>query len=254
MKPRRLRWRGVGQQRALLLELQRQLESWLQGWSVDPALLSLRFVELHSEVATDRRWMQARGRSGSVWLGAPASMLEALGGLLAKSSTQDSLGLGTRVGERALRALLTQCVGGAATDVEILSDSIPASEEMQARFGGFRFLLEGEGFAATLIIDSELCDHWVPAKKPTMAPLAARDSALGDESVLLEVRLELGQASLADTHGLQVGDVLVSSTSLDSSFQLTHPDARAIAVGRLFRLGSQRALQINAASPTRKTS
>ena len=254
MKPRRLRWRGVGQQRALLLELQRQLSSWLQGWSVDPELLSIRFVEAQSAFSTDRRWMQARGKNGSAWLGAPVAMLDGLGGLLAKASAQDSLALGSRLGERALRALLTQWLGGPAADLELIADSAPGSEELQARFGGFRFVLEGQGFSATVIVDSELCDFWVPGKKPAMPALAARDSALGGEAVVLEVRLELGETSLADTHGLQVGDVLVSGTPLDSNFQLTHPDSRPIAIGRLFRVGTQRALQINSASPTRKTS
>lgn len=253
MNPRRLRWRGASHQRALLLELQRQLGIWLQGWSVDAELLSLRLAEPQSVAAAEKRWLQVRRKSGSAWLGSPVSMLEGLGGLLAKASPQDGLGLGSRLGERALRALMTQLVGGPAADVEIIADSTPAPEEMQARFGGFRFLLEGNGFAATLIVDSELCDHWVPAKLPAMPALAARDSALGREDVLLEVRLELGQTSLADTHGLQVGDVLVSSTPLDSSFQLTHPDSRPIAIGRLFKLGTQRALQINAAPTKRAT-
>jgi hypothetical protein len=254
MKHRRLRWRGVGQQRALLLELQKQLGSWLQGWSVDPELLSLKFVEAQSGLSADRRWMQARGKNGSVWLGAPASMLDGFGGLLAKASPQDSLGLGSRLGERALRALLTQWLGGPAADLEIIADSAPGSEELQARFGGFRFVLEGQGFSSTVIVDSELCDFWVPGQKPVMPALAARDSVLGSENVTLDVRLDLGETSLADTHGLQVGDVLVSSTPLDSNFQLTHPDSRPIAIGRLFRLGAQRALQINSATPSRKTS
>jgi hypothetical protein len=254
MNHRRLRWRGAGQQRALLLELQKQLNAWLQGWSVDPELLSLKLVDAHSTLSSDRRWTHAKGSNGSAWLGAPVAMLEGFGGLLAKASSQDSLGLGSRVGERALRALLAQWLGGPSTDIVIVSDSAPGSEEMQARFGGFRFSLEGEGFSGTLIIDSELCDHWVPMKRPTMSALAARESALGHEEVVLQVTLDLGELSLADTHGLQVGDVLVSSTPLDSNFMLTHPDARQIAIGRLFRQGSQRALQINAANPMRKPS
>jgi hypothetical protein len=254
MNPRRLRWRGAGQQRALLVELQKQLDLWLQGWSVDPLLLNLKLAEPHFAVSSDRRWMQARGKTGSAWFGAPAAMLDAMGGLLGNASTQDTLGLGSRVGARALRALLIHWVGAPAADVEIIEDSIPGSEEMQARFGGFRFVLEGGGFSATLIVDSELCDRWVPAKKTAMPALLARGAALGSEQVSLNVTLDLGTTSLADTHGLRVGDVLVSTTSIDSIFQITHPDQRPIAIGRLYRLGAQRALQIEAATSTSKIS
>src|SRR5207342_3239143 len=112
-------------------------------------------------------------------------------------------------------------------------------------FVGCEFSLAGADFDARVIVDSDLCEHWLPSQRPALSPLVARETALAGEQVRLEVILDLGQASLADTHGLQVGDVLVSSTAIDSMFQLNHPDSRRLVNASLFRQGSQRALQID---------
>jgi len=253
MEARRLRWRGASQHRSLLLELRRQLGDWLRAWSVDPELLSLQLGGPSAGLAADDlRWLCARGKTGTVWLGLPRSELSELGARLARVAPNDTLGLGPRLGERALRALLAQWLGGTSVEANALATESPSSDELESRFGGVQFRLKADDFGATVLIDSALCDHLAPVERKAMSALARRESALGHEAIVLDVTLPLGQASLADTHGLQVGDVLVSSTPLTSNFNLSHPDARALALGRLFRLGAQRALQLDTPTPKRQ--
>jgi hypothetical protein len=254
MKARRLRWQGASRQQALADRLRGELNAWLEGWSVDPALLTLKTVDAQaSRPALGGRWLRASGKVGSLLIGARASMFDGFGGMIAKSAPDDTLGLGRRVGERALRALLAQLAGVAANQLELQEAATPGIEELDPRFVGCEFSLDGPDFEARLIIDSDLCEHWLPSQRPLLKPLIARESALAGEQVRLDVVLDLGQASLADAHGLQVGDVLVSSTAVSSLFQLTSPDSRQLVNARLFRHGAKRAVQIDSVISPRKT-
>src|SRR5579862_452210 len=119
MKAKRLRWHGAIRQQALVNWLRLELVTWLEGWSVDPTLLSLRLADASMPYPSEWRWTRATSRNGSLVLGADAATLDGLGGILAQAAPNDSLGLGRRVGARALRALLTQCVGGTANLIDI---------------------------------------------------------------------------------------------------------------------------------------
>ena len=254
MKVRRLRWQGASRQRALADRLRSELNAWLEGWSADPALLSLKLADANTtRPAVGARWLRASGKPGALLIGARAAMFDGFGGLIAKAAADDTLGLGRRVGERALRALLAQFAGVTPNQLELQETTTPSGEELDARFIGCELLIEGRDFEARLIIDSELCEFWLPSKRPTLPALGARESALANEQVRLDVILDLGQASLADTHGLQVGDVLISSTPISSAFKIVHPDLRPLANALLFRRGTQRAVQIESAIPSRKT-
>jgi len=254
MKARRLRWQGVSRQRALVDRLRQELDTWLEGWSVDPALLALKLVDAPApRPAMGGRWLRASGKTGALLIGARVSMFDGLGGMIAQSAHEDTLGLGKRIGERALRALLAQFVGVPANQLDVQETPTPSGDDLDPRFIGGELVIEGTGFEARLIIDSALCEHWVPSKHPSSKPLALRETALAGEPVRLEVILDLGQASLADTHGLQVGDVLVSATSLASTFQLVQPNARPLANARLFYRGDRRALQLDSVISSSKT-
>ena len=252
---RRLRWQSARRRQALTSLLQQDLKAWLEGWSVKPQLLSLRLVDaaVDGEPDAEWRWWQASGKSGSLWFGARASQLDGLGGLLAGAVTRDSLGLGTRIGERALRALLLQLAGGSGNDVTMQVDELPKTMERDPRYGGCNFHLEGQGVEAWLVLDHDICEFRLPTPKPAAMSLAPLAVAVGSERVRLDVILDLGQASLAETQGLQVGDVLVSSTSLDSLFQLAQNDHRPLAGVRLFRREGLRALQVDSLIPKRAT-
>lgn len=254
MKVRRLRWQGASRQQALAERLRQELTTWLQGWSVDPALLSLKTVDANTpRPAIGGRWLRATGTTGTLVIGSRAAMFDGFGGLIAKAEHEDTLELGRRIGTRALRALLAQFVGTTPNQLELQETTAPNGEDLDPRFVGCEFLLSGAEFEARLIADNELCEHWLPSKRLPSKPLVAREAALADEPVRLDVILDLGQASLADTHGLQVGDVLVSSTALDSLFQLAHPDTRRLANARLVRRGDQRALHLDSVISPRKT-
>jgi hypothetical protein len=251
---RRLRWHGRIRQQALESRLQLELGTWLEGWSVDPALLSLRLVDETLTLPPDWRWTRATSRNGSVMLGAQGTQLDALGGLLAEAAPVDPMNLGRRVGERALRALLTQFAGGAAGVIETEGVDAPTAENLDPRFGCCVFALQGKGFDARFIVDNGLFEHWVPPHRPELPAVAPRETALSREHVLLDVILDFGGATLADAQHLQVGDVLVSSTPIDSLFHLVLPDSRRLIAANLVRRGDRRAVQIDASSTTRKGS
>ena len=246
MHYRRLRWHGRERQEALFSRLQSGLDRWLDAWSVEPACLDLQPVAADAcKPAAPIKWLRADAKKCVLYFGAPAMHLEGLGGLLAKASADDILHLGRRVGDRALKALMAQWLDTAVTELGVSEVSAPANDIFKGNFGYVFFTLKGAGFAAHVVFDPDAVDGLVPAKNTMAEPLAARDSVLGKEKIELNVMLDLGAAKLEDTLGLQVGDVLLSGTSIHSVFHLTHPDARHLADVRLVRKGRQRAIQID---------
>ena len=135
MKAQRLRWHGASRQQALANWLRLELGTWLEGWSVDPALLTLRLADTRSSAPLGWRWLRATSKAGSIQFGAHATVIDALGGLLAKAAHEDAMGLGRRVGMRALRALLTQFVGGTANLIDIQDVDAPSADSQDLRFG-----------------------------------------------------------------------------------------------------------------------
>ena len=253
MRARRLRWHGPQRQTALADSLRSELWTWLEGWSVDPALLTLRVSGSGVPDAAAWGWTHATSRAGSVKFGAPEAVLDAFGGYLAGAAHADGLGLGRRIGGRALRALATQFAGGAGNLIEIHEASTPTAEDQEQRFGGCGLVLQGSGFEIRVFVDNDLFEYWVPPQRTILQPLSPRDDALGAECVDLDVVLDLGAAKLADAHQLRVGDVLVSNMSIDSVFHIALPDTRRLVTANLVRTGLRRALQIETTSPRKAT-
>ncbi|MGH8050437.1 MAG: hypothetical protein ACREPB_07255 [Arenimonas sp.] len=243
---RRLRWHSCGRQEALFSRLDHELNRWLGAWSVEPACLSLQSIAAGiGKPAAPLKWLRVNSSKGVFYFGAPEVHLESLGGLLAKASTDDILHLGRRVGDRALKALFSQWMGVAILDIDFEEVPAPSNHISDARFGYAIFSLKGSGFLAYAVLDADLVDSLVPSTPLSLEPLASRDTAFGNEKIELNVVLDLGTSKLADTLGLQVGDVLLSNTSIDSVFQLTHPDMRHLANVRLVRKELQRAVQVD---------
>ncbi len=243
---RRLRWHSRRRHEALFERLNLELKRWLDAWSVEPEYLVLQpLVAGAYKPAAPLKWLQLNTEKGVLRVGAPAIHLESLGGLLSKASMDDVLQLGRRIGDRALKALLAQWAAVNVLDLDIQEGSPPSDEVFHSRFGHKLFSLRGTGFSAYIILDADLVDSLVSGKPISLEPLASRDTAFGNEKIELNVSLDLGATKLADTIGLQVGDVLLSNTSIDSVFQLTHPDMRHIANVRLVRKGLQRAVQVD---------
>lgn len=246
MHHRRLRWHSRRRQEALLTRLDNELNRWLDAWSVEPACLSLQPMAADAyKPATPITWLRFNASNGVMYFGAPASHIEGLGGLLAKASNDDILHLGRRVGDRALKALASQWLDAGVPDLEVEEISAPSKEIFDSRFGAAFFSLKGSGFQAYVVFDSEVVDKLVPITVGNLEPLSARDSQLGNEKIELNVMLDLGAATLADTLGLRIGDVLLSGTSINSTFQLIHPDMRRLADVRLARKGMLRAIQVD---------
>lgn len=243
---RRLRWHSRRRQEALFSRLDLELKRWLDAWSVESECLTLQPLEADAyKPAAPLKWLRVNTDKGVLSLGAPEVHLESLGGLLAKANMDDVLHLGRRIGDRALKALFAQWMSVAVLDLDIQEGTSPSNEVFHPRFGYKIFSLKGLGFSAYLILDPDLIDSLVPGIVNSLGPLVSRDGSFGNEKIQLNVLLDLGATTLADTIGLQVGDVLLSNTSIDSVFQLTHPDMRHLANVRLVRKGLQRAVQVD---------
>lgn len=243
MSATRLRWQGRQRRQQLLDKLRGELAAWLAHWSVDPTLLSLSLLE-------DAAWPQASGwgwrAANGLRVGASAVDLDRLGALLARASADDALHLGRRVGARAWNALLAQFAIAGKAELVWSEAEAPSSRERETRWGGTAFVLAGSGFAAVLWVEAELGERWLPSPAVASPRVRARESALGGEPVSLQVVLDLGAATLADTQALRVGDVLVSNAPLHRAFQLRGAGARPLATAHLYRNGERRCIQLDA--------
>jgi hypothetical protein len=247
MQFRRLRWHSRRRQDVLFERLDRELQRWLGAWSVEPNWLNLNPISLDMyKTATPLKWLRVSSEKGELLMGAPETQLNNLGGMLAKASSDDVLHLGKRIGDRALKALASSWHGVAVTALDIETCKPPSNEIFLPQFGYSAFSLKGSGFSAFLIFDANLIDSLVPSTSSDYASLESRESALVNETIMLNVSLSLGDTTLADTVGMQVGDVLMSSTSIHSIFNLVHPGQRHLANVRLVRNGNQQAVLIDA--------
>lgn len=246
MRPMRIRWLGPARRRKLLDALQTQVRLWSEEWSVAPDGFKIEPVDSDSlPSAAGWHWRVAACPTGALHLGVRPHMLNALGGLLAHASVEDRLGLGRKVGESALQSLAARLVGDGS--VGLVVGEMPSLKMSQARFGGLYVNFVGRGFDALLWLDSGLCDVLCPKPSSGQAPLDRKEAALGQEKMTLDVVIDLGSATVNDTSGLRVGEVLVSRTSLKNLFHLVTPDGKRIARGSPCRNGTSLALQIETA-------
>jgi hypothetical protein len=243
---RRLRWHSRRRQETLCARIDQDLQRWLNAWSVEPNWLSVQSISVEMyKTAAPLTWLRVSSAKGVLLIGVAEKQLNNLGGLLAKASSDDVLHLGKRIGDRALKALAGYWHGVAAIDLNVESCKSPSNEIFLSQFGYGVFSLKGAGFSAFMVFDADLIDSLVPPISSILPPLELRESVLGNERITLNVSLDLGDTTLADTIGMQVGDVLVSSTSIHSMFGLVHPDQRHLAGVRLVRNGNQQAVLID---------
>lgn len=246
MRFRRLRWHSRRRQDALFSMLETELNRWLDAWSVESECLILRQLEADAyRPVAPLKWLRVSADNGVLCLGAPELHFESLGGILAKANMDDALHIGRRIGDRAIKALFAQWIKVSTLNLDVQEGTSPSDEVFHPRFGHMLFSLKGAGFSGYLILDPDLVDNLVPGAECILEPLTSRASSFGSEKIELNVSLDLGATTLSDTIGLQVGDVLLSTTSIDSPFQLTHTDMRQLANVRLVRKQSKRAVQID---------
>lgn len=246
MRPKRIRWLSTERRRQLLVVLQQHVRQWSEEWSVAPDGFSIELMESdHVWDITSWRWGSAVCPTGTLYFGAPREALGALGGLLAQASVGNDLGLGQRIAERSIQALIGRLMGDVSAC--LWPGDPPSAKEREKRFGGLSVRLRGVGFNAALWLDSQVCEFLCPAPVQTLGPLLRVESALGSETVTLDVVVDFGPATIGDTRGLRVGEVLVSRTPLDGLFKLTAPDGKPVARASLFRSGASRAVRIESA-------
>lgn len=243
MRTPKIRWLGPERRRQLLEKLQGQVDLWSDEWSVSPGKFSFELLDSeYIDEASGWHWYVADCPSGTLHFGAPPEMLDLLGGVLAQIADRGSSGFGRRVAERALQSLAARLTGSAST--RLLSGDMPSERERLARFGGLCGKLSGRDVEAILWLDSALCDVISPPQSRVRTPLQRRESSLGSEQISLDVVVDFGSATVADTRGLRIGEVLVSRTPLESQFHLVTPAGKSVGRGNPCRSGGSRALQI----------
>jgi hypothetical protein len=253
MSVRRLHWQGTTRERALRARLDAALDAWRSAWCVQPERWTISPAEHTTDAPPSAlRWYRADGRTGTLWFGATGTSLDTLGARLADASGDDGYGIGERVGERAVRALLLQWLGGAANAGDVARAEAPRAEDLDPRFGACHWRIAVGGTEWNVIADDALCAHLAPEASVAPTALTHRISAVAGERVALPVVFDFGPATLAEAHGLQVGDVLVSGARLDTDFQLANDDGRNLAAVRLHRTGAQLAVQVRAPNSDRK--
>jgi hypothetical protein len=246
MRARRLHWQGSTRERRLRERLDSILAGWVEAWGAEPARVAPTPARADlGPLPRDLRWLRATGKTGALWLGATEAGFDALGGRLAAADPADELGLGRRVGERALRDLMAQWLGLATAEIE--PALVPSTQDLDPRHGGLRWRVTVGDLDWRVFADDALCAQWLPESPPAVAALAARSACVAAERITLDLMLDFGTATLAETHGLQVGDVLVSGTRLDALFGLATPAGRRLAGARLHQHGDRRAIQVRAA-------
>lgn len=246
MRPRRIRWLSTDRRHQLLSVLQQHVRKWSEEWSVAPDGFSIELMESdHVWEITSWCWGAAVCRTGTLYFGAPKASLGALGGLLAQASIGDDLGLGQRVAERSIQALVSRLM--ADPSACLWPGDPPTAKEREKRFGGLSVRLRGVGFNAAIWLDSQVCESLCPTPAQDLGPLQRIESALRTEAITLDVVVDFGPATIAETQGLQVGEVLVSRTPLQGLFKLTAPDGTHVARASLFRAGASRAVRIESA-------
>ena len=246
MRPTRIRWLSTERRRQLLEALQRHVRQWSEEWSVAPDGFAIELLDSdHVWDITSWRWGAAVCPTGTLFFGAPWEALGSLGGLLAQAAAENDLGLGRRVAERSIQSLIGRLMGDASAC--LWPGDPPSPKEREKRFGGLGVRLRGLGFNAALWLDGQVCEFLCPVPDQERAPLDRVESALGSEAVTLDVVLDFGPATVGDTRGLRVGEVLVSRTPLEGLFKLTASDGSQVARASLFRSGASRAVRIESA-------
>lgn len=248
MRSTRIRWLSTDRRHQLLAVLQQHARQWSEEWSVAPDGFSIELMESdHVWEIASWYWGAAVCPTGTLYLGMPRESLATLGALLAQASVGRELGLGQRIAERAIQSLARRLLSDASTCLWP-SDS-PSAKEREKRFGGLGVRLRGAGFNAFLWLDGQVCEFLCPTSTPVqeLGALHRFDAALGSEPITLNVTVDFGPATIADTRGLEVGEVLVSQTPLQGLFKLTAPDGCEVARASLYRIGGRRVVRIESA-------
>lgn len=244
MGTERLRWRSERQQVRLLAALCRPLEQWHQEWSTRGQVLVLEPCTAEEIEAIHGEWLAAASAEGSAWLCSPLGAYECLGANLLGVTGPDSLGLASAIGLRASRSLVAACGGKPAG---VVAGQAPSAHVRSTRFGGTCLRLHGEDLSMVLVLDGALVDRWLETTPGVGAALRSREDALASATVGVRVALSLGESRLDAARGLHVGDVLVSSTSLNTPFELLVGDSAALALGSLCQHQQHRALKLEGA-------
>lgn len=96
-----------------------------------------------------------------------------------------------------------------------------------------------------LLLPPAVVDALVPRNAPAQAvQLESAGTLVGDQSVALEISLDLGQLTLEDLRDLQPGDCVATNVPLDASFRVQLNGKTPIARCRLGRVAEHRAVII----------
>lgn len=242
---------GRKKQDGLIAKFEADLGCWSSDWSAPGNILQILNAEDAPTFQSDLEWIRISAADRALTLGMDAGFRERFGILLAGASSGCNSGIAARVGNRAILAL---CAAWLDEDIkrikcEIITRVNPAL--LDARYGNVALVLTSAGVELQVICHLQLIDYYFPKTAPSVLQLIKPLMAASEESVPMQVMIDLGSVPLAMAVDLKVGDVLVSGTCIDSDMTLTtFFGGERLAAVSLHRKDSIRTIQILASERT----
>lgn len=232
----RFGWIGATRRAALIKAVERAVIAWSKDWAVGTRVWTSVTAEGDAPTSV------FRSPQGHLALAASRPLASFLTGI---DEGERAGTLDVHIEKEALRTLDVQLEGVSATAlVEVAIDALPASMT-RAELGSSRIRLRSEDFFLDVWLDRALADRLAPAAGSRTEALVPRTSALDGATVSLRTELDLGTIALASIRHLRPGDVIATSTPLDSHFDLVEFEkGTPLFAASLGAKGTHRAVRI----------
>lgn len=242
-------WLSARRQLRLVTGVQHHLDRWLADWSLRAASCSVDIEPADSP----QGWNLGLSR-GEAILGLAVSndVLARLGAHLAMVDDSADTLLARDLGMEAMRDLGARLLS--TEDSGQLRQLEPASLDgrtFAASFGAAVLGIAIDGIEVRVALNRQAVDGLSPAEPiTTPSALTAREAALANNEVDLDLVLPLGDFNLEEVLGLACGDVLVSEMPLDTAFDFTAGGQSLGLRCRLARVGETKAAFVEACEVT----
>ena len=232
----RFGWIGTTRRAALIKAVERAVTAWSKDWAVGTRVWASVTVE------GDGPTSAFRSPDGHLALATSRPVASFLTGI---DEGERAGALDVHIVKEALHALDIQLEGGIAPAlVEVAIDALSASMT-RAELGASRIRLQSGDFFLDMWLDRALADRLAPAAGPRTEVLVPRTSALDGATVSLRTELDLGTIALAHIRHLRPGDVIATSTPLDSYFDVVEFEkGTPLFAASLGAKGTHRAVRI----------
>ncbi|QJD69757.1 FliM/FliN family flagellar motor switch protein [Xanthomonas campestris pv. badrii] len=245
---KRLGWLPPANARTLCDTLQSRYDAWLDQWSVshgqDGQYPRVSIAQLPEQSCDFSDWyIDDAGTGGAFGLRLSNASHSEIGAGLLKLSGAADVQICGKVGEDALKALLTS-LSGKLRHEACQRDQSPHNDRFLLRHGALHATAQWEEFEIELVADAVWCASQGSVLHEAQLPaLTPRTAALRCQPVCLRAQLTLGEMELAEISTLRVGEVLVVDSDTQTALQLMN-GTHALAAAGLVVFDGRRALEL----------